>query len=148
MASSHKKGSATLEFTPPTGSGLSSPFLLAVPLSPLPDFEMDDGRERHAWRSADRSTREVVVIETDKADLFAPIRFDDQPHDLRTLLRLAEDGEITDLQYRPASSEGAVDVEVEAVMGQVHPDGARGGHGEFRADVHWLLDRSDLEALL
>lgn len=143
MASANLTGSARFTFTPGS-SGLTSPFLLAVPLSPLPDFQIEDQRLRFSWRSADRSARAVVVFPTDKSDLFAAVRFDDEPDDLRKLLRLTMDGVIADLKYHPTSGHAGVDVEVES-FGRLVPDGSRGGMGEFRTDVHLVLATSDLD---
>lgn len=150
MASAAKRGDARFEFTPPGGSSLTSPFLLAVPLSPLPDFLVHEARQRFAWRSADRSTREVVVISSSKADLVAAIRFDDQPARLRQLLRHALDDGMA-LSYKLSAGGTAYPMVVEEVLGGellTKLDRDRGMHDEWEATIHVVMARTDLDALL
>jgi hypothetical protein len=150
VSSVHRQGEARFEFTPPGGSTLTSPFLLAVPLSPLPEFETSGGRERFAWRSADRSVRETVVVSSGKSDLFASIRFDDQPARLRAMLRHSMDDGMV-LNYKLTAAGTAHPMVVEEVLGgdlRVRPDRERGAFGEWEAAVHFVLDTTVLEALL
>lgn len=149
MASAAIKGDARFEFTGVTG--LTSPFLLAVPLSPLPEPTTARVRSRWAWRSMDDTTRFVVTVDGETARLFATIRFDDQPTRLRRLLQASLDGEITDLVYRTTAAGTQYSVEVESVGGsdqvEVRPDRQRGGFDEWEAGpVEFVLSASDLAA--
>lgn len=152
MASSGNvlKGSARFEFTSITG--MTSPFLLAVPLSPLPDYEFAHPEQRYIWRSLDGSGRNVVTVEGAKAQLFATIRFDDQPDRLREFLRHAMDGDLASLVYKPTSGHDGVSVDIDAVNGQtsvrLSPDRARGGAGEWEAGITLVMDEADIGDLL
>lgn len=129
MATAALKGSASL--TPDGGSAHT----LAVPLR---DFEVIDRQPRHEWESADLSARNIVTIGDGVRDLWATIRFENEPGALKTLLRSAiyEDTTVT---YQEESGGATFDCKVIATASgdvALQPDRDRYGFGEYEARIH------------
>lgn len=148
MASTVLRGSASFEFT--GISGLTSPFLLAVPLDMRAHIQADDREQRFAWRSMDRSTRHVVTVPSDKSDMMAAIRWDDEPTRLRRFLRAGLRDELASLVYKSSSGATGVSVTIEEVMGGptlISLEQEQAG-STWRADIRLVLNASDLDGLL
>ena len=120
---------------------------------PLWDIQPMDVRERHDWWATDNSNREIVTVgEADVYDILATIRFDNEPTELKTMLRLALQYDLT-LTY----SQNSVNypVRLVAIVGAVSPsttplspDRDRHGYGEWEVRVHLRrTDGSNLNSL-
>lgn len=99
MASRHFFGDAEIEYDDGVYSDVVE---LAVPLTtnaPAGGFTSIARRRRWFGDSADFSTRQVFVLDAGVDEIVATIRYEDQPDQLRALLRAGMDGAA--LIYRP-----------------------------------------------
>lgn len=147
MASAARSGSAQFTFT--SIAGMTSPFLLALPLNLLSDWRLEQPEQRWIWRSMDRTGRSVVAVESSRADILAAIRMDDQGDRLRDFLRYAMDGSLANLTYKPTSVASGVAVDIDAVGSgtavQLQPD--RSGIG-WEVTIRMVMDVASIGDLL
>lgn len=115
MATAARTGSAQFTFT--SIAGMTSPFLLALPLNLISDWRVQQPEQRWVWRSMDRTGRNVVAVESLRADILTVIRMDDQGDRLRDFLRYAMDGSLANLTYKPTSVHAGVAVDIDEVAG-------------------------------
>ncbi len=148
MATNSSIGSARFEFT--SISGMTSPFLLAAPLSILRGFQrVRHAEQRYVWRSMDRTGRNVVTVASTMVDIVATIRMDDQPDRLRKFIRHAMDGDLANLVYKPTSGSGGTTVSIDGPTSvEVVPDRDRGGAGEWETSIQMVLSEDDLGDLV
>lgn len=136
MATAALRGDARISYTPPAGA--LTTHLLALELSEL---EPIDGGSRYEWWSEDKTARSVVTVGSGVRELYATIRCDNQPGELKTLFRHALDSDVT-LTYRLTAAGTAFECKLVAVVGArqgesgVIPDRDRYGFGEWEARVH------------
>lgn len=97
MATAAIRGDERFEYTPPGGA--LTTHLLAVPLQ---EVEAIDTRPRTEWWSADGTARRVVTIGTGVRELRATVRMEDQPGNLKALLRAGLHDDVT-ITYRRAA---------------------------------------------
>ncbi|MFW6031006.1 MAG: hypothetical protein ACOC9T_00315 [Myxococcota bacterium] len=150
MATRHLFGSAAITFTPPGES--EETHLLGAKLIELEP--MDTG-ERDDWWSVDRENREVVTVGDGVSELIATIRYDDEPGELKRMLRLALRHNLT-LIYEPEIGGTSYPVKLVAVVGAtssdrtpISPDRDRRRLGEYEARIHVRrIDGGNLDDLL
>lgn len=137
MATAALRGDARIVYTAP-GAGSPTTHLLALQLM---DLEPVDAIARHEWWSADMSTRSVLTVGSGVRELYGTIRCDNQPSELKTLLRHALNSDVT-LTYRLTAAGTAYTCKLVAVVGAkpgesgVIPDRDRYGFGEWEVRVH------------
>lgn len=133
MASAHRSGSARIEYTPP-GASLTT-HLLALPLREL---EPADEHAAFEWWSADKSSRSVVAVGSGVRDLWATIRADNQPAELKALLRAGLLGNVTMTYRRSATGTAFPFLLVATSTGGVRleRDRARAAFGEYEVRIH------------
>ena len=112
-------GDARFEYTPVGGS--LTTHLIRVELQ---DVEAVDEIGLHEWWSADKSTRYVVKVGSGVRDIWATVRYDDQPTQLKALLRSALHDNVT-VTYREEAGGTQYPCKVVATEGggvQIRPD--------------------------
>lgn len=136
MATTHMKGDASFFFDDPE-YGVTMEHRLAIPLH---DVQPVDLMRRYEWWSEDLTTRSIVTIGDGVRDVLGTIRMDNQPTQLKRMLRLALREDLT-LRYSYAGVD--YDVKLVAVVGAsglddvpLAPDRARAGYGEWEVRVH------------
>ena len=132
MATAALIGSATITYTPPGGAQVVHQ--LAAPLLQIEPID-----------------REIVTIGTGVYEIRASIRFENEPDELKALLRTAQRSDVT-LYYTEGSNIYPVRlVEVLGAGGDdtpLTPDRDRYGFGEWECRVHLRrTDGSTLDAL-
>jgi hypothetical protein len=139
-------GEARFEYTPVGGS--LTTHLLRVELQ---DVEAMDEIGLHEWWSADKSTRFVVKVGSGVRDVWATVRYDDQPTQLKALLRSALWDNVT-VTYREESGGTAYPCKVVATEGggaQIRPD--RDAPADFKlweVRLHLRATTGSFDALL
>lgn len=131
--------------------------LLAVPLMINPAWGFRSTRRRRRWEAwnADFTEREVFVLGAAVHEIGAIIRFENQPDDLRELLRAGLEDNVT-LHYRPYGPYG---VEYDCLLIQAGdgdqdaitllPDRERFALGEYEVSIVLrTVDGSTFESLL
>lgn len=146
MATAALIGSATITYTPPGGAQVVHQLA-----APLLQIEPIDREIRHDWWAADLDNREIVTIGTGVYEIRASIRFENEPDELKALLRTAQRSDVT-LYYTEGSNIYPVRlVEVLGAGGDdtpLTPDRDRYGFGEWECRVHLRrTDGSTLDAL-
>lgn len=137
MATQALKGDARFAYDP--GGGTIT-HLLALPLM---DMQPVDGQPRFEWWSANQRTREIVTIGGGVSELWGTIRMDNQPNELKDMLRAAIHEDVT-VTYRETAVGTAFPCKIVTTdSGEVAltPDPDRGGYGEWQVRV--LLRRVD-----
>ena len=132
MATAHLLRTARFTYTPPGGSPVVH--LLALPLREL---EVIDSRSRYDWWSEDGTSREIVTVGPSVREMVATIRMEDQPNELRAMLRAAIENDVT-LNYEPTTGGTSYPVKVVRVLGgdggvQITLDRSRRG---WEARIH------------
>jgi len=147
MATQALQGSATIKFTPAGGTEIVH--TLAVPLK---EVEPTDPRTRFEWWSADLRNRNVVTVGGGVREIEATIRMDNQPDQVKQMLRvgLEENGTLT---YQRTSGGTEFPAKLVAVVGaeaaSVEPDRDRAGFGEYEARLRLRrVDGGDFDELV
>lgn len=133
MATAHHRGSASILYPAP-GAGTIT-HLLAWPLREL---EPADEYSAFEWWSADRTKRNVVEIGTGVRDLWATIRADNQPAELKALLRAGLIDNVT-LSYRRSAAGATFPFLLVATSTggvRLERDRARAALGEYEVRIH------------
>lgn len=99
------KGAAEIEYQPLVGDAVVH--LLAVPLLISPASGFTATRRRRLWTawSADFTERETFTLGTAVDEIIGTVRFDDQPAELRELIRAGLEDDVP-MIYRPHGVEG------------------------------------------
>jgi hypothetical protein len=147
MATAALKGSATITYTPPGGAQVVHQ--LAIPLLQI---EPADRMARYDWWAEDFDNREVVTLGTGVYEIRASVRFENQPDELKALLRTSLRSDVT-LFYTVGST--IYPLRLVAVLGAsdmdetpLVPDRDRYGFGEWECRLHLRrTDGSTLDAL-
>lgn len=105
MATVQRKGAAEIEFNPLSGPNVVH--LLAVPLLVSPVAGFQSIRRQAMWSrwNADNTIRETFVLGEAVDEIIGTVRFDDQPGQLRELIRSGTEDD-ADLIYRPYGPAG------------------------------------------
>lgn len=114
---------------------------------PFLELERVEVQPRFVFESADLSARHIVTIGAGVQDLWATIRFENEPDELLTLLRAGLHEGAT-LTYRPAASGPEYEctlVDVEGGEVALRPDRVRHGYGEWECRIRL---RGDFDGLL
>jgi hypothetical protein len=138
---------ATITYTPPGGAQVVHQ--LAIPLLQI---EPVDRMERHDWWAADLDNREVVTVGAGVYEIMATVRFENEPANLKALLRTALRDDVT-LFYTLGST--IYPLRLVAVLGAsgadetpLAPDRDRYGFGEWECRLHLRrTDGSTLDSL-
>ncbi len=104
---------------------------------PFLELEAVDPQPRHVFVSADLSTRHIVQIGEGARDLWATIRFENEPGELKDLLRAGLHDDVT-LTYEADESATGIDcklIEIEGGEVALRPDRARHGYGEWEVRI-------------
>jgi hypothetical protein len=150
MATAHFPGTtATATYTPLAGG---SPVVhkLAVPIR---DIEPLDARTRFESWSADLTAREVVVVGAGVRDIVGSIRYDDQPAELKALIREGWEHDVV-IAYQEMTAGPIYQLRIVEVVGGhgvagVIPDRDRFAFGEYEARLRLRLAGSGtLDGLL
>lgn len=104
MATVQRKGAAEIEYDDGAGGVVH---LLAVPLLVSPNAEFRATRRRPLFSSwnADGTVRETFTVGEPVDEILGEVRFDDQPAQLRELIRAGLEDD-ADLIYRPYGPSG------------------------------------------
>lgn len=146
MATAHLIGDARFTFTPPGGS--LTTHKLAIPLWRLSPV---DNQPRYVFESADLTARHIVTIGTGVREIWATIRMDNEPGNLRIMLRAGLQQDVTLTYYRTESGTAypAKLVEVEGGEVVLTPDRDRYGMGEWEARIRLRrVDGNNFDGLL
>ena len=139
MATAALKGNAYFTYTPAGSAAIVHQ--LAIPLW---NKRVVDRRARFDWWAEDFNTREVINLATGVYEIDATIRFDNEPTELRYMLRTALQEDLV-LYYTNGAT---YPVRLVAVLGAsdadevpLDPDRDRHGYGEWECRVQ--LRRTD-----
>lgn len=156
MATKAIVGSADFTYTA-QGSTSGSTHQLAAPLliSPSEGFVSRRLRRTFSAWSADLSIREVFTVGDGVDEIEGRIRFEDEPAQLRTMLKEGLENDVT-LTYRPNGSTGSsYPAKLVAVDGNesgkipLRPDRDRFPLGEYQTSIILRrVDGNDFEGLL
>jgi hypothetical protein len=153
MASVQRKGAAEIEYDPASGPAVVH--LLAVPLLVSPAAGFQSVRRRVMWSrwNADNTIREAFVLGEAVDEIIGTVRFDDQPAELRELIRSGLEDDV-DLIYRPYGPSGEdftckLVGQPGAAEGEIILTPDRVGFREYTAQL-WLrrVDGGNWESLL
>lgn len=150
MATAALRGDAFFQFDLPV-----DPFGTAVHTlaNPLAEVRTIDRRRRYDWWAEDLVNREIVFTGAGVTEIMGTIRFEDEPEDLRLMLRLALQYNMTLTYWQNGDS---YPVKLVAVVGAtdadetpLDPDRDRYGYGEWECRVHLRrIDGGTLEGIL
>lgn len=149
MATVAKFGNAGFKYTPP--GGVLTTHLLAAPLRPV---KASYTRRKYVRDSLDYTQREVVVVGTGVQDAWFTIRYDNQPTELKTMLRHGLEG--VTLTYYPNLTDTATNypctlIELNGSAGDdadILPDTDRWWAKEYMAEVRLRRTSGTFDALL
>lgn len=143
MAQVILKGDARFGFTPEGGSPTTH--LLAVPLMQRTPADVVS---KYVWWSEDLSTRELIAIGNGVHELTAIIRADDEPAQLKDMLREALHNGVT-LTYRETAIGTAFPVVLLGDTAEIFPDRDLYGDGRFEVTIRMRrIDGGSLDGLL
>lgn len=144
MATSQLQDSASLEVSGLSVHNLAVPFKEVVPIDNTPYFE---------WWSANLANREVVTIGSGVREALVTIRMENEPDELKALLREAIYSDKT-VTYEKTVGGTEYDFKVVAIIGtggavELQPDRDRYGFGEYECRLHIRrVDGGSLDGLL
>jgi hypothetical protein len=150
MATSALKGNASIVYDLPISPFGQVTHQLAAQLLQV---RVIDRRARYDWWAEDLMTREVVTVGAGVKEIMASVRFENEPDELRELLRLALQYDV-ELSYTQDSVVYPVHlVSVEGANSAdetpLTPDRDRYGFGEWECRVHLRrIDGGSLDGLI
>lgn len=133
MASAHHRGSARITYPAPGGGTITHHLAW-----PLRELEPADEYIVFEWWSADKTARNVVTVGSGVRELWATIRADNQPAELKALLRAGLIDNVT-LSYRRSAAGAAFPFLLVATSTggvRLERDRARGVLGEYEVRIH------------